>query len=388
MLDTSPRVWLFALTRLVTNGAFRFLYPFLPVVAASLGLSESGSGILVATLALGGIAAPATRHLLTGGRERPRRLAVVGMLVMAAGATTAAGAPGLAVGLLGFLVLGAGKPLVDVAAITYVSDRVELARRARATSIMELTWAGGLVIVAPIAGIIAARSSWQVPMGGLAALAALLGVALAVRLDPDPPDPREAIDDDEVIEVVRDGAVRPFLAMAGLLYVTLEATFAVSGLWAARTFGASIQELGGFVAAAAMGELLGSLAVTLFADRWGKARMLTGGLVACAAGLATLPFAPSLMWAAAGLSLALFGSEVAIVSSIPLASEVTPHARSQFLAGVVSVGSMSRVVAALIGPVLLVGIGIGANVLVSIVAAGGAVWTLRRILAAHPRLRA
>lgn len=378
---------MFTAARLISNGLFRFLYPFLPVVARSLGLEDAGAGVLVGALAIGGIAAPATRHLLTGGRERPRRLAVVGTLVMAAGAATAAGAPFLAVGLLGFLVLGAGKPLLDVAAISYVSERVPLEARARATSTMELTWAGGLVVIAPIAGLIAARTSWRVPMAMLAVLALLLAIVLAVRLDPDPESPPEAQDDDEVLDLLGDGAARPFLWMSALLYVTLEATFAVSGLWAERAFGASIEALGGFIAAAAMGELLGSLLVMVLGDRLGKSRMLLAGLITCSVGLATLPFATNLVMAAAGLSVALLGSEMAIVASIPLASEVTPHARTQFLAGVVSVGSVSRGLASLVGPAVLVAVGIGANVTISILAAVGAMAMLARLLRQHPRLR-
>lgn len=386
---------LLTIARLVANGAFRFLYPFLPVVARSLGVTEARAGILVSALALGGIATPLTRQWLTGGGERPRRLAVAGTLVMAAGGVVAAGAPGLAVGLLGWVVLGTGKPLLDVAAITYVSERVPLSRRARATSAMELTWAGGLVLVAPVAGVLAALTSWRLPLALLAGAAVVTAAALASRLDADPERgharteaDRLAADRDPSVAASDDGARRPFLVLGAMLYVALEATFAVSGLWAERAFGASVQELGGFVAVAAGGELLGSLVMTLWGDRLGKARMVVVGLVVCAAGLLSLPFATSITWAAVGLAVALFGSETAIVASIPLASEVVPHARSRFLASMVSVGSVSRAGAAAVGPALLVTFGIGANVAVSVSAALVAVVLLRHVVARHPRLGA
>lgn len=386
--DGAPLVGLLTVTRLVTNGLFRFLYPFLPVVADSLDVSDAQAGLLVSALALGGVAAPATRYWLTGGRERPRRLAAVGLVATGAGAVVAAGAPVLAVALLGWLVLGAGKPLMDVAAISYVSDRVPLERRARATSTMELTWAGGLVVVAPIVGLVAAATSWRVPLAALGVAALVLTVVVRRRLVPDPAAAPEASDDDEVLTVLADAAARPFLVLSACLYVALEATFAVSGLWAERAFGASIEELGWFIAIAAAGELAGAAVVTLLGDRLGKARMVAVGLCICAVGLALLPLTASLVQAGLTLGLALVGTEMAIVASIPLAAEVMPGARTRFLAAVIAVGNLARAGAALVGPALPVTVGIGANVVVSVAACVVGVLVLRHLLRRHPRLRA
>ncbi len=63
----------------------------------------------------------------------------------------------------------------------------------------------------------------------------------------------------------------------------------------------------------------------------------------------------------AALVLAFFGFEFAIVSALPLATEVAPDARTRFLALVVVALSGSRAVAAAIAPPLFSWGGFAAN---------------------------
>lgn len=378
-----PRLRLLTAVRLVMNGAFRFLYPFLPVVARDLGVSPARAGLLVAAVAAGGVAAPVTRRLITGGHERVRGLALGATAVMSIGTMVAALATGLPLALLGLLALGAGKPLVDVATISYVADRTTFDRRARATSVMELTWAGALIVIAPLAGLLAARTSWRVPLLLLGAVSALSAVAMRRWLDADGDRPARR-------------AARPprwtaperwLLLTAALVFAVLEATFAVFGLWLEADFGVGIEGLGVFAAVTAAGELVGSATVLVVADRVGKHRTAWAGLGLASLGLASLLLAPNIGLAVAAMAVGLCGSEMAIVSVVPLGSEVQPASRSRFLAAMMSAASVTRAVVAAGGAALFAMAGIGANVAISILAALIAATLLRHVLRLDPRLR-
>jgi MFS transporter, DHA1 family, inner membrane transport protein len=381
---TSPRLALLTAIRLVGNGAFRFLYPFLPLVARSLGVPTARAGLLVSAVAVGGISTPLVRRLVTRDRERTRHLLVTSAALLAVGTAVAAGAPGLLVALVGFLLLGVSKPLIDVATITYAADRTPYTRRARVTGIMEVTWAGALIVIAPLAGVVAARTSWRVPLVGLGLLALLGGLVARVLLDPDPEETAAARPDRDRLPA----SAWRFLGVVGLAFAALEATFSVFGLWLDDVFGASTRQLGTLAAVTALGELMGSVAVLTLADRVGKARAAFVGLGVCALGLLALSTVAALPLAVATLAVGLFGSETAIVATITMATEVVPGARSRFLAAMVAAGSVSRALAAGLGPALYDAVGIRGNVTVSVVAAvGGAVllrWTLRH----DPRLAA
>lgn len=378
-----PRVGMLSVIRLVMNGAFRYLYPFLPVVARDLGVSPARAGLLVAAVAAGGIAAPVTRRLLTRGHEHIRRLAIGATVVMSAGTILAAAASGLPLALLGLLALGVGKPLVDVATISYVADRTTFDRRARATSMMELTWAGALIVIMPLAGLLAARTSWRLPLLLLGLASAVSALAMRRWLDQD------------TAQATRRAARPPrwtrperwLLVTAAFVFGVLEATFAVFGLWLEADFGVGIEGLGVFAAVTAAGELVGSATVLAVGDRLGKHRTAWAGLGLASLGLGSLLWAPSLGLAVAAMAVGLCGSEMAIVSVVPLGSEVQPASRSRFLAGMMSAASVTRAAVAAGGAAIFAVAGIGANVAISITAAAVAAALLWHVVRLDPRLK-
>lgn len=378
------RLALFTGMRLVTNGSFRFLYPFLPIVARDVGLTTARSGLLLSALALGGVLAPPIRRVLTGGHEHERALVVRAGTILGAGALLAAAAPMAAVAIVGFLLLGVGKPLSDIGAISYVTARVPYERLARATSTMELTWAGGLLIVAPIAGAVAGLTSWRVPLAGLGALALGIIALAGARMDPDPVVDREQRPDRSPLG--RTAAV--FLVLVFFVFSALEVSFAAFGVWLEEAFGASVGQLGGFAALTATGELVGSTGVLLFGDRLGKSRVLTAGIVLTAVGACTLPFANSAMTAAGALGLSVLGTETAIVAAIPLAATVVPHARSRFFARMIAMGSIARLLMAGAAPAIYTTFGIVGNAAVSVTVSILALISLRWLVRTDPAVRA
>jgi predicted MFS family arabinose efflux permease len=63
--------------------------------------------------------------------------------------------------------------------------------------------------------------------------------------------------------------------------------------------------------------------------------------------------------------VAYFGSELAIVSGIPYASEIHPHARARFLAWMVVAWSVGRTLGSAIGPRLFTGPGLTTAALIA-----------------------
>ena len=95
--------------------------------------------------------------------ERRVRLAVWALGMMAVGAFVTVATGVYAGALVGFILLGLGKPSFDAAAQAYVADRTPYERRARYMSILELTWAGGLLVGAPLAGWLIDSFGWEAP---------------------------------------------------------------------------------------------------------------------------------------------------------------------------------------------------------------------------------
>lgn len=348
--------------RLLGNGAFRYLYPFLPVVARGLDVSLERAGLLVSALAVGGLLAPAVRRALTGGREASRRLTVGGLTLLTLGLAVAAAAAGFWVAFAGFLLIGLGKPGLDAGSIAYVAERTPYRRRAWYTSLMELTWAGGLIVVAPIAGVVIAVTSWRVPLAGLVVLTGAVAVWLRHDL---------ARDDGGGDETGRPGRFDAtavlLLVGSGVFFLAQELTFVVFGAWLEADFGASVEAIGSFAAVVGIAELVGSSFVMMVADRVGKLPTAIGGLLVSAAGFASLPAAGSVLLAVVLLAVALLGFEIAIVAVVPVASEVWPGARSRFVTIFYAVVSAGRAVGAAAGPALFAARGIGVNVTLSTV---------------------
>ncbi len=111
-----------AATRLVLNTGYRF---DLSVPAGHCPGSRHSPhpGRFAGLGAVGtGLATPAAVRVLGRG-ERRHRLIVAGLTMFAVGAAITAATGVFAGALVGFILLGLGKPVFDVAAQAYLSDR-------------------------------------------------------------------------------------------------------------------------------------------------------------------------------------------------------------------------------------------------------------------------
>ncbi len=334
-----------AAIRLVVNTAQRFVYPFLPAIARGLGISLERAGILVSARWFAGLATPAAVGWVGRG-ERRLRLAVVGISLFAVGAAVTALTSVYLGAILGFAMMGIAKPMYDIAAQSYVADRTPYRRRARFLSIMELTWAGGLLVGAPLAGWLIDRHGWASPFWLLGALAVASIPVLFVVMDRD-----AAVTPGSVPPLRLDRSGIMLLVVTALFVMAAEVMFVVFGAWLEDVFDLSLVALGGAAIVVGLAELTGEGATILFTDRIGKKRSVVLGLAASVVGFGLLGFSPGTLWVGMALvALAFLGFEFTIVSAIPLATEVAPNARARYLAIFTVANSLGRTVGAAIGP--------------------------------------
>lgn len=349
--------------RLVMNTAYRFVYPFLPVIARGLGVPLEQAAFLISVRHMAGLATPAVTRVVGSG-ERRRRLIFTGLLLFVAGSAVTVLTSAYVGALAGFALIGLAKPVFDVSSQAYISDRVPYERRARYLAVFEFAWAGSLLIGAPAAGWLISRSDWATPFWAFGLLT-VAAIALLPRfVDGDSPKP-----------VSRDGHGRfgrsgiAFLLVAGFFALASEMIIVVFGAWLENSFGLSLAALGAAAILIGASELAGEGATFAFTDRIGKRRAVLLGLIVSAVGFALLvPARNEMGLGLAVLAIALFGFEFTIVSSIPLASELVPAARARYLAWMIVSMSVARGVGAAIGPILFRSFGLPGPALAAVVA--------------------
>lgn len=356
----APALGYLSLVRLLLISLERFVYPFLPAIARGLDVSLGQAGLLLTARSVGGFSTPLT--VATGGRHgHHQRLMVVALGLFATGSLLAVGPATYVAALAGFALLGAARPAYDAAAQAYLSDRTPYRRRGRVLAVLELMYAGGLLVGAPAAGWLIARYGWRSPFLVAAALAVVAAVLVRRWLEPTRPH------EHATAPPLRHGRdTIALLVVMALFAFGAEVTLVVLGAWLEGGFGLSLLALGGVSTVIGAAELTGEGLMLVAADRIGKRRSMALGMVIAAVAFGALPFLDgSLPTGLGAFAVALLGFEIAIVAAIPLASELRPLARSRFLAlGAVAMMA-GRAVAAAVGPALFDAGGIGANAIAS-----------------------
>ena len=349
--------------RLVMNTAFRFVYPFLPVIARGLGVPLEQAAYLISVRHRAGLGTPAVTRVVGRG-ERRHRLIVTGMLLFVAGSAVTAATSAYVGALIGFALIGLAKPVFDVSSQAYISDRVPYEKRARYLSVFEFTWAGALLVGAPATGWLISRTDWATPFWVFGALT-IVALLLVPRF----------IDADHPVSESRHSKGRfnrsglAFLVVAGFFALASEMIIVVFGAWLEDSFGLSLVALGGAAFLIGASELAGEGATFAFTDRIGKRRAVLIGLTISAIGFALLvPARGEMGLGLAVLAIALFGFEFTIVSSIPLASELVPTARARYLAWMVVSMSLARGLGAALGPNLFDTFGLPGPAIAAVVA--------------------
>ena len=340
-----PAVAILVFLKLVANIGFRFVYPFLPAIARGLGIDLTQAGALVSVRWAGALTTPAVMSF-SGSRGRSRRLMVAGLALFSIGSIVTAWTGVYAGAVIGFALLGLAKPMIDVSSQVYVSERVAYEERARYLGILEIAWAGGLLIGAPLAGWLIDNWSWEAPFWVVGSLG-MLGIGLALFF-------LERRDNPVLSAMAADSPGRQVILVlltVGLFAFTHESLLVVIGGWLEGSFGLGLIALGGVGTLIGVSELAGEVSMAAFTDRIGKRNSLALGLAVAAVALLVLSMiSEQLLPAMAVLVVVSIAIEFGIISAIPLTTELRPRARARLLSLLIVASALGRIVGDLVAP--------------------------------------
>ena len=342
-----PAVATLLFLKLVVNSVFRFVYPFLPAIGRGLGIDLTQAGMLVSVRWAAALTTPAVMSV-TGSVHRSRRLLIAGVVLFSAGSIVTAWTGVFVGAVIGFALLGLAKPMIDVSAQVYVSERVPYLGRARYLGILEMSWAGGLLFGAPLAGWLIDNWSWETPFWVLGSLG-LVCVGLALLfLD----------HNDEAVTNRTSKApdspsrqVKLLLGTIALFGFAHESVLVVLGGWLEGSFGMTLLALGGVGTLIGLSELAGEGFMVGFTDRIGKRNSLALGLGVASASLLALSVVSAALVPAMGvLVVTTVSIEFGYISSIPLATELRPRARTRLLSMFIVANGVGRIAGDLLSP--------------------------------------
>ena len=350
----------FSLARMVINIGFRMAYPFLPTLARGVGVDLSTIASAVTVRSSLGIAAPLI------GPATDRRGRKIGMLVglgfFIVGMGMMAIWSSYAALFVSFLLVAICKIVFDPAMQSYLGDHVAYKRRGLAVALTEFGWSGAFLLGMPLVAWLIARAGWRAPFPVLALMGLVVMITLWTMLPSDsPPISSRPTYSMAVRAVLAHPSALAALGASLIMSTAYDTVAIVFGAWLEQTFGLQIIALGMASALIGVAEFSGEGLVAGLSDRLGKRRTVALGIAIAAASCLALPLTSStLPGALAALFFIYIGFEIAIVSAIPLMTELVPGARATVMAGNVAALSLGRAVGASLGPALL-SLGMWAN---------------------------
>jgi predicted MFS family arabinose efflux permease len=353
-LKYSLRVQILAFTavRTVLNTMHRMVYPFLPILLSGLGVDLATISLALTFRALVGIFSP---FLASVADSRGRKTGMLfGLLGFTLGVAVVAIWPTFPAFVISLLLAAMGKYVFDPSMQAYLGDRVAYQRRGLAVALTEYSWSLAFIVGVPMMGLMIARWGWGsvFPFLALAGLISLGGLGWLLPKDP-PPGSHQAGIWRNLRTVISYKPALLGLLMGLLMCISNEVVNLVFGVWIDDSFGLKIAALGAAAVVIGLAEFGGETLVATLTDRLGKPRSVAVGLILNSLAVFTLPlFGYSLGGALIGLFLFYITFEFAVVSTIPLMTEILPSARATLLAANVAGYSLGRALGALLAPVM------------------------------------
>jgi predicted MFS family arabinose efflux permease len=351
----------FAVVRTVINTGHRMIYPFLPTFARGVGVDLEAVALAVTARSALGLFSPMFGSL--SDRYGRKVAMIAGMLIFAGGMALVGIWPVYPVLFLTLMLGSVGKLIYDPSMQAYIGDRVMYTRRGLAIAVTELSWSAAFLLGIPVLGWLIERTGrWEAPFPLLAGLGVWAAGTLWLMVPPDAPQTRERPSLAQGMRVVlKYTPALAGLAVSFLVSAGNEVVGIIYGAWMEDSFGLQVAALGAASAVIGIAELSGEGAVAAFVDRLGKRRAVALGIGANALACLLLPVVSfNIAGALVGLFLFYITFEFALVSSIPLMTELAPGARATLMAGNVAALSSGRMLGALLGPPLF-GLGLLAN---------------------------
>ena len=333
--------------------------PVLELLAREFGISTGTAGLVVAAYGAPGIAVA----VLAGpysDRIGRKPFLVVGPAIMGLATLAAAIAPSFGLIVAARICSGVGSAVIFPNANATVADTFPFRERGRALAAVIGMNTMASVIGVPIAGIVAEATSWRVSVGIVGVLSLAAAVVVLLRLPYAQPTNREARIRALYALIIRDRSAIAIIASSflGALYWFTWATYLV--VFFQRTFALSEGLASTVALTQGLGVIIGSQIGGRLGDRLGHRRIVAGAIVISASILFLLTNLPLSLVAAAGLNLLLSGVIGArFATNNALMTEQVPEARGTMLAISASVASLSIVVGATVGGLMVDGPGFG-----------------------------
>jgi len=348
----NSRVALFTTTRLVLTSVVRMVYPFLAIFASNLSVDISRISLAIAFSFIASAAAPFLAPIADRRGRKTGMLLGIGIVLV--GTLLAGLIPSYGTLFLVIMLGNLGNNLYLPAMQAYVGDHVPYQKRGLYLAITELSWALSFVLIVPLAGWIIEITTWYAPF----LLVEVLGLVMMFLLWRNLPA-------DHIAEPPAGSLFSDFkrifsfapavlgLAFGVAICAANEVVNVVFGVWIQTSYGVEIAALGAATLLIGISEMTGEGLTAYLADHIGKQRSVGLGLILNALVSASLPlFSRSLTGAFIWLFLFYMTFELAIISSLPLMTEVFPRARATMMALLIAAFSLGRALADLIAPLL------------------------------------
>lgn len=316
---------LVTVARLVTNSAFRYVIPFLGVLADGLAVRVSSLGIALTVATLTGLLGTPVGRLIDRGSHR--RLMVLGLLGMATGTTIAAVAPNIWWFGTGLVAIGLAKLVFDVAMTGWVAEYVPADIRGRVFGLIEVSWAAGLFIGVTLLALITAVSSWRWAYATMTAVLVVVAITVLTRL----PDERSSTHTDRVVTGRPRGTISwrtvQFLIAMGFLLFSIQVLISVLGPWLQDDHGFTSGSLAAVTFSLGIFELVSSFGAIRLTDRWGGWRsVMRGGSLMIPAALLFALANQHLWLGLLAFAVITLGFEYCIISSFSVGTSLVPDA--------------------------------------------------------------
>lgn len=343
--------------RLVINISRRFAYPFVAPIGAAFKVPADNIQNVIALTNVAGLLSPVlgtiSEHF---GRKTVMVGALLAMALMSAIGALFAEYSIFVIVMFGF---GVGKIIYDPTFQAYIGDAVHFSRRARVMGIAELSWALSGFIAAPLAGFLLDVSTLQAIFVFLALSMALSALACFVLVDSDarPDNGRRRTRLISPLTAMRAVSAHPPALFALMFTFCLTASHEIFyinyGLWMEASFGLVLTALGTVTIVISIAEVIGEFIVITLADRFGTKRTSMYGILLAAICFLIIPqLSFSLPLAMTGIFVMFICIETAIVSAIPLFSEILPKSRAVMMSANVGAHSVGRVSGAAVGALI------------------------------------
>lgn len=327
--------------RTAANASYRFAPPFLATIARGFDVSISQMGIALTVSELTGLASPLIGQRVDGmTRRQAMRVALVGVGL---GAIVAGAAPNLVVFTLGIILLGGAKVAYDVALGAWIADHVPWNRRSAVVGFTETSWALGMLVGVSSLGLITAVFDWRfaylVGAGAVLLLAWHVSNKLPVDDDVSHHHDEPASGEHGVLQPGSWFAIASCFTLMG----AIQCIFVTFGPFLEDTFGFSEAGLAAMGFSLGIVELGASTSSARFTDVWGKQRSVArGAALMVPAALVIASFGDRLVPAILGLAVVILGFEFAIVSLLPIGTQLVPGRRGRGMGLLLGAGTLGR----------------------------------------------